>query len=112
MKRLFSLLPKIDTVRNNRNFGRKKTKTWLASLLLPISLAVSSPYPLWASSALPKTPASSSQEALLAALEKWMALPRDSQLTAAHHHKEWAFVRYQAGQHQLLLTRPDRKSVV
>ncbi|WP_415663684.1 alpha/beta fold hydrolase [Zymomonas mobilis] len=107
MKRLFSLLPKIDTVRNNRNFGRKKTKTWLASLLLPISLAVSSPCPLWASSALPKTPASSSQETLLAALEKWMALPRDSQLTAAHHHKEWAFVRYQAGQHQLLLTRPD-----
>ncbi|WP_260432078.1 S9 family peptidase [Zymomonas mobilis] len=83
-------------------------KSWLASLILPLSIAVSLPLtPVL--SAVPISQ-SSAQNLKLGQLDQLMALPRDSQLTGAHHHSQWAFVRYQAGQHQLILTRPDPKT--
>lgn len=103
MKRPFSLLKKTNAF---RNFGKKSCLLGLTSALLSAHATASSPN-------LPSTiyaQSPTNQETLLAPLEKWMALPRDSQLAAAHHHNQWAFVRYQAGQHQLILTRPDPKS--
>ncbi|MDX5948804.1 MAG: prolyl oligopeptidase family serine peptidase [Zymomonas mobilis subsp. pomaceae] len=40
-------------------------------------------------------------------LDQLMAMPQYSQLTGAYRHEQWAFVRYQAGQHQLIISGAD-----